>query len=50
MYPVSCLGVPWRAVVNLGLLVLGDGLSSVFMCAFSYDRSVCGFVHMNAGS
>lgn len=52
MHPVSCPGVPWRAVVNLGLLVLGDGLLSlfVFMCAFSYDWSVCGFVHMDASA
>lgn len=48
--------LPWgplESSCKFGLIgFLGDGLSSlfVFMCAFSYDWSVCGFVHMNASA
>lgn len=50
MHPVSCPGVPQRAVVNLGVLVLGDGLLSLFSCVcIVMYLSVCGLVHMNAG-
>lgn len=46
MHLVSCPGVPQRAVVNLGVLVLGDGLLSLFscVCVVMY-LSICGFVH-----
>lgn len=50
MHPVSCPGVPQRAVGNLGVLVLGDGLLSLFSCVcIVMYLSVCEFVHMSAG-